>query len=178
MSMVHVCDACGKVIQHPHDQKMREFTLNTSYDYGTVLTNPTVERKEIHLCDNCFHALYLIAEGAKMPGQPEQPIGQTIKVKYLSDKIEKLDYIASKSDWIDCSSPRDMRRTSFPAAQLSKISVLFRPTTWGWWMKVIVETTINGISRPLLCVIPQSRLATAFVSSALWSTSLRSLLKP
>lgn len=101
MSMVHVCDACRKVIQHPHDQKMREFTLNTSYDYGTVLTNPTVERKEIHLCDNCFHALYLIAEGAKMPGQPEQPIGQTIKVKYLSDKIEKLDYIASKSDWID-----------------------------------------------------------------------------
>lgn len=25
----------------------------------------------------------------------------TIKIKYLSDKIEKLDYIAGKSDWID-----------------------------------------------------------------------------
>lgn len=25
----------------------------------------------------------------------------TIKVKYMSDKIEKLDYIAGKSDWID-----------------------------------------------------------------------------
>ena len=30
MSMVHVCDACGKVIQHPHDQKMRAFTLSIS----------------------------------------------------------------------------------------------------------------------------------------------------
>lgn len=25
----------------------------------------------------------------------------TIKIKYLSDEIEKLDYIAGKSDWID-----------------------------------------------------------------------------
>ena len=26
---------------------------------------------------------------------------ETIKVKYLSDKIEKLRYIDGKSDWID-----------------------------------------------------------------------------
>lgn len=33
---------------------------------------------------------------------------ETIKIKYHTDKIEKLDYIAGKSDWIDLRSAEDV----------------------------------------------------------------------
>lgn len=33
---------------------------------------------------------------------------ETIKIKYFSDKIEKLTYIAGKSDWIDLRSAIDI----------------------------------------------------------------------
>ena len=28
-------------------------------------------------------------------------MAETIKVRYLSDKVQKLEYIGGKSDWID-----------------------------------------------------------------------------
>lgn len=34
--------------------------------------------------------------------------GETIRVKYLSDKISRLDYIAGKSDWIDLRAAEDV----------------------------------------------------------------------
>ena len=34
---------------------------------------------------------------------------ETIKIKYLNDKIEKLDYIDGKSDWIDLRSAEDIK---------------------------------------------------------------------
>lgn len=108
MAKVYICDACGAVIKDPHGQKMREFKVNANYEYGEVFGTPSVEHKEIHLCDSCFHSLYLISEGAKMPKQPEPPASQTIKIKYLSDEIEKLDYIAGKSDWIDLRAAEDV----------------------------------------------------------------------
>ena len=33
---------------------------------------------------------------------------QTIKIQYLNDEIEKLDYIDGKSDWIDLRSAEDV----------------------------------------------------------------------
>ena len=98
MARVYVCDSCGKVIENPHSQKMKEFCLTGHYHYGMVLERPLEEKKEINLCDDCFHALHLIAEGAN---KKECPNSKTIKVKYLSDEIKKLCYIAGKSDWID-----------------------------------------------------------------------------
>jgi dUTP pyrophosphatase len=35
-------------------------------------------------------------------------MSETIKIKYHSDKIEKLDYIEGKSDWIDLRSAEDV----------------------------------------------------------------------
>ncbi len=43
--------------------------------------------------------------GAKMP---EQPATQTIKIKYLSKEIDKLYYIAGKSDWIDLRAAEEV----------------------------------------------------------------------
>lgn len=34
---------------------------------------------------------------------------ETIKIKYLNHKIEKLDYIDGKSDWIDLRSAEDIK---------------------------------------------------------------------
>ena len=36
------------------------------------------------------------------------PVKETIQVKYHSDKIDKLEYIAGKSDWIDLRSAEDV----------------------------------------------------------------------
>ena len=33
---------------------------------------------------------------------------ETIKIKYFSDKIEKLTYIEGKSDWIDLRAAEDI----------------------------------------------------------------------
>ena len=33
---------------------------------------------------------------------------QTIRIKYFNDKLEKLDYIDGKSDWIDLRSAEDV----------------------------------------------------------------------
>ena len=33
---------------------------------------------------------------------------ETLKIKYLSDKIEKLTYVAGKSDWIDLRAAEDI----------------------------------------------------------------------
>ena len=37
---------------------------------------------------------------------------ETIKVRYLSDKVGKLEYIGGKSDWIDLRAAEDVERTA------------------------------------------------------------------
>lgn len=105
MAEAYICDACGAAIQYPHSQKMKEFCLKGSYDMGTVFKKGVKEEKKVHLCDNCYHALRLIAEGAKTP---EQNTDQTIKIRYLSEKVSKLEYIDGKSDWIDLWAAEDV----------------------------------------------------------------------
>ena len=109
MAKTYICDACGLVIERPHEQKMKEFYLSSSYEMGCICKNPSEDKKSIHLCDDCYKALYRIADGAKMPAQPEQPACQIIKIRYLSDEIDKLDYIAGKSDWIDLRAAEEVK---------------------------------------------------------------------
>lgn len=105
MAKVYICDACGKVIENPHVQEMKEFHLENNYLMDHPFKKPCEVKTAIHLCKECFHSLRLISEGAKMPEQPET---QMIKIKYLSDVIEKLNYIAGKSDWIDLRAAEDV----------------------------------------------------------------------
>lgn len=109
MAKVYKCDACGTVIEAPHVQGMKEFYVNKSYEAETVFRTPfaipSEIKKEIHLCNDCYHALRPISEGAKMP---EQPATQTIRIRYLSEEIDKLDYIAGKSDWIDLRAAEEV----------------------------------------------------------------------
>ena len=72
---------------------------------------------------------------------------EIIKIKYLTDDIEKLKYIDGVSDWIDLRSaadtemkkgefklplsfPQDMRRILFQEALRLKISVSYRQIIW------------------------------------------------
>lgn len=108
MAKAYICDACGAAIRHPHEQEMKEFTLGNNlpdYDTGLVYRAHVQKDRKIHLCPSCYHALKLISEGAKMP---EQPAVQTIKVRYLNGEIERLGYIAGKSDWIDLRAAEEV----------------------------------------------------------------------
>lgn len=61
---VYQCDCCNKVISDPYTVKMKEFYLGVDTDYFSGIEIP-VERKrkiEIHLCDDCYKGLHLIAE--------------------------------------------------------------------------------------------------------------------
>lgn len=40
--------------------------------------------------------------------QEESEMGETIKIKYFTDKIDKLDYIDGVSDWIDLHAAEDV----------------------------------------------------------------------
>jgi len=43
----------------------------------------------------------------ELPGT-EKPAGETIRIKYHSDAIDKLTYIAGKSDWIDLRAAEEV----------------------------------------------------------------------
>lgn len=108
MARVYICDACGEVMEKPHAMGMKEFDLGKNlpdYDTGHVYREHIQKDRKIHLCPSCYHALKLISKGAKMP---EQPASQTIRVRYLSREIEKLDYIAGKSDWVDLRAAEEV----------------------------------------------------------------------
>lgn len=58
------CDCCNKVISDPYKVKMKKFYVGVDTDYLRGIEIP-VERKrkiEIHLCDDCFKGLHVIAE--------------------------------------------------------------------------------------------------------------------
>lgn len=57
-----VCDACDKVIDEPYEMKMKEFYVGCSFEYFGVLPNPSKRKIVVHLCDDCFHGLSLIAQ--------------------------------------------------------------------------------------------------------------------
>lgn len=79
-------------------------TVKYEYFYnkgGNLEHSVTTETIEGYSCEN------LAEENTGM--------SETIKVRYLSDKIEKLDYIAGKSDWIDlrCAEDVDLKQGEF-----------------------------------------------------------------
>lgn len=61
---VYQCDSCNKVIADPYKVEMKEFYLRVDTDYFSGIAIP-VECKskiKIHLCDDCYKGLHVIAE--------------------------------------------------------------------------------------------------------------------
>lgn len=62
---IYQCDCCEKVISDPYTVKMKEFYLgmmDTDSSSGIVIPIDSKRKIKIHLCDDCFKGLHVIAE--------------------------------------------------------------------------------------------------------------------
>lgn len=100
---------------------------------------------------------------------------QTIRIKYFTDKIEKLTYIDGKSDWIDLRAaddlclkkgdfalvplgiamelPQGTKPMLFREVPLLRTLVLFRRIIWVLLMNPTAEITTSGLCLFWLCAI-------------------------
>lgn len=69
--------------------------------------NPDLQHNNL-VCDKVIHQYNKIMDGLakkkivkRIREERKMTDSKTIKIKYFTDKIEKLDYIGGKSDWID-----------------------------------------------------------------------------
>lgn len=65
---VYQCDCCNKVISNPYAVKMKEFyvgMMDTDCISGIVIPFECKRKIKIHLCDDCFKGLHVIAERKK-----------------------------------------------------------------------------------------------------------------
>ena len=57
----------------------------------------------------CLHKLQTVLQSLKIDIIKKlEEIMETIKIKYFSDKIDKLEYIGGKSDWIDLRASEEV----------------------------------------------------------------------
>lgn len=59
---VYQCDSCKKTITDPHAVKMKEFYVGADFDNGICFPVDVREKTKIHLCDECYKGLHLIAD--------------------------------------------------------------------------------------------------------------------
>ena len=58
---VYKCDSCEKVIENPYKENMKEFFYSLDFEY-LMFRERSKREKTIHLCEDCFKGLHLIAE--------------------------------------------------------------------------------------------------------------------
>ena len=58
----YICDSCQRVIHEPYEMKMKEFYIGCSFELSGVFPNPSKRKIVVHLCDECFNGLSLIAQ--------------------------------------------------------------------------------------------------------------------
>ena len=61
----YVCDACGSVLEDPYSVNMKEFYVGCDFDLFVGGPIGATRRVKMHLCEDCFHGLKLIAEKAR-----------------------------------------------------------------------------------------------------------------
>ena len=76
--------------------------------------NPDLQHNNL-VCDKVIKQYNKIMDGLvkkkivkKIKEKPKMAENKTIKIKYFTDKIDKLDYINGKSDWIDLRAAKDV----------------------------------------------------------------------
>lgn len=68
---VYQCDSCNKVITDPYEEKMKEFFVGCHFDYCGVLPENSKRKVKIHLCDDCYRGLNLIADKKRSDNNAE-----------------------------------------------------------------------------------------------------------
>lgn len=59
---VYKCDSCGKMIENPYKIKMKEFFVGVDFDITGMFPKKTKLTKRVHICDECYECLYIIAK--------------------------------------------------------------------------------------------------------------------
>lgn len=59
---VYKCDSCGVEITNPHKIGMKEFCFSVSNCDIWQVFMPTKNRKKVHLCEECYRGLYILAK--------------------------------------------------------------------------------------------------------------------
>lgn len=62
MAKAYICDACGITMTVPYEAKMKEFYIGCSFELNGVFPSFNKRRVKVHLCDDCYHALHLMAK--------------------------------------------------------------------------------------------------------------------
>ena len=68
---VYQCDSCKKTITDPYKEKMKEFYVGCSFDFGMVFPEDSKRKTKVHLCDDCYRGLNLIAEKIRSDNNAE-----------------------------------------------------------------------------------------------------------
>ena len=61
-NVLFTCDACGLETNNPHKIKMKEFDYRFIHEGSIYHWANVFDTRRIHLCDDCFHGLRLIAQ--------------------------------------------------------------------------------------------------------------------
>lgn len=61
---IYQCDSCYKIIENPYIVKMKEFYVGIDIEYFSQIGIPIESKRKIkiHLCDDCYKGLRVIAE--------------------------------------------------------------------------------------------------------------------
>ena len=59
---VYKCDSCGRTIESPYEERMKEFYIGATCEGFFVIPHNDKRKVKIHLCDDCFRGLHKIAE--------------------------------------------------------------------------------------------------------------------
>ena len=60
---VYKCDSCGKIIENPYEERMKEFYVGTTFDFYPIYhSNPAAHKVKVHLGEDCFYGLHKIAK--------------------------------------------------------------------------------------------------------------------
>lgn len=62
---VYQCDSCKRTITNPHAVKMKEFYVGVDFDNGIYFPVDVRKKIKIHLCDDCYKGLHLIAKSKR-----------------------------------------------------------------------------------------------------------------
>ena len=62
---IYQCDSCKKVIENPYEAEMKEFYVGCEFDSMGIMPVNSKKKTTVHLCEECFKGLNLIAKNIK-----------------------------------------------------------------------------------------------------------------
>lgn len=88
---VYKCDSCGVEISEPHKVRMKEFCLSVSNCDIWQVPMPSIDKRTVHLCKDCYQGLYILAKRQELQLVKTKDVlvrkGQKYEVVIADDNI-------------------------------------------------------------------------------------------